>query len=69
MRLYLKKTYVKKSKKTECSRMKCEPISKTRETPSRGWSPKWGMYLNSFPNLLIVFQVTQKRTQEEKQRK
>ena len=35
LRLYLK-TYVKKSKTPECSRMKCEPASKTRETLSRG---------------------------------
>ena len=39
LRLYLK-TYAKKSKTTECSRMKCEPISKTKEKTSRDWSPK-----------------------------
>ena len=68
LRLYLK-AYVRKSKITRCSRRRCEPISKIRETPSRGWSFKWDTSLRRFPNLLIASQVTQRRTREVKQRR
>ncbi|KAL4350556.1 hypothetical protein AHAS_Ahas10G0153800 [Arachis hypogaea] len=68
LRLYLK-AYARKSKTTECSRMKCELISKTRETQSRGWSLKWDISLSRFPSLLIASQVTQRKTREVKQRR
>ena len=60
LRNYLK-AYARRFKIKRCSRRRCEPISRIRETPSRGWNFKWDTYLRIFPNLLIASQVTQRK--------
>ena len=63
------KAYARRFKITRCSKRRCKPISRIRETPSRSWNFKWDTYLRRFPNLLIAFQVTQRKIREVKQRK
>ena len=63
------KAYAKRFKIIRYSKRKCELVSRTRGTPSRGWNFKWDTYLKRFPNLLIASQVTQRKIREVKQRR